>query len=504
MWACVNVISKAIASSTWEVFREEDNGNRDYQPNSRTYQLLNVRPNPEMAPIAFHETMIAVALLWGNSYAEIERDAVNRPMALWPISPDRPYQRRNMETGELEIVVRNFGRPETVLSYENVFHIHGLGFDGSCGLDLVSLASRSLLHALAAERFGLRYYENGTAMGGVLSTDQALEQTKLDAIRANIEKRVAGPDNAFKFLVLSGGMKWQSLTTTLNEGQHNETRAFLIEEVCRWFGVPPHKIAHLDRATFSNIEHEGIEFQRDGLRPWAKRGEQEVDYKLLPPGPMSVAINLDWAAEGDAKSKAETDSIYVQNGIMKRNEVRKRRGLNSIGSQGELLTVQVNMTTLDALAKGTTATPAANPNPAQPQRTPTGAPTPEQIQTATASGLFASAMRRCLRRQQHRAQEAAEGNPSTYKFRRNLDAQRGDHRRYIDTQLDDVFAALDRVGIDTMNASAVRRKMDDHLDDQQKFWINRYQSGADLTIDVEDRADEIAQELTDILEAVHA
>ena len=70
VWACVTVIAKSIASSNWEVFREDEEGNRDYQRNSLTWRLLNIRPNGEMTPFAFREAALIQALLWGNFYAD--------------------------------------------------------------------------------------------------------------------------------------------------------------------------------------------------------------------------------------------------------------------------------------------------------------------------------------------------------------------------------------------------------------------------------------------------
>lgn len=445
VWACVSVIAKTIASSFWDVFSEKPNGDRDYLPYSKTSFLLNVRPNPEMTPICFHECVLAVALLWGDSYSEIERDSMNRPVALWPLHPDRCSQRRE-EDGRLTIHVSNWGRPDTVLEYDDVYHIHGLGIDGSSGLDLVAIGARTFLQGLAMERFALKFYENGTAMGGVLTTDKDLDQKAIDALKKNVKERVAGVDNAFQFLVLSGGLKWQSLAPDLQQSQNTEMAYRHIEDVCRYFGVPPHKIAHLLRATFSNVEQQGIEFQRDGLTHWARRCEQEIDYKILPAGPVSVRINLDWAAEGDAKTKADTDSVLVQNGLMTRNQIARIRGRNSVGSLGDVLTVQVNMTTLDRVVNPpapprTAAGSLPKDDPAEPQE-----PAADNRLYETARALLVNALKRCMKRQTHRAEEAARPKKGNT-FADRLEAGRIEHVNYIVGQLAEVVATCARVNI---------------------------------------------------------
>lgn len=509
VWACVCVISKAIASSTWDIFLEKANGDREYQPNSRLHYLMNVRPNREMTPIAFHETTLAVALLWGNSYAEIERDIMNRPIALWPLEPWRCWLERGYwddkgnflydMTGELALRVQNYDRPDSFLHYEDVYHVHGLGLDGNSGLDLVGLAERSFLQTLAAERFAMKFYEHGTSMGGVLSSEKDLDETKLGAIRKNVQDRVAGVDNAFEFLVLGGGLKFQPLAGTLHDGQFNDTRYFLIEEACRWFGVPPHKIAHLLHATFSNIEHQGIDFDRDGLVPWKRRCEQEADYKLLPVGPVSVRINTDWVAEGDSKTKSETDSILVQNGLMTRNQVSKIRGRNSLGAGGDVLTIQSNMATLDNIIKA--PPPGSQPKQIGPGgNDPNNDPnnpddTPADTKKVVKS-LVVLALRRTLKRQLNRANAAAAGAVKDAKnFERRLDATANAQVLYTHSQLVEVQNTCNDLGIFVnLDALNFAKKA---CSDERAMLMTAYGQGRIAGFcDIEQRANVLAEALS--------
>lgn len=349
VWACVTVISKAIASCPWEAFTEDDAGNRMYRRSSRVWGLLNIRPNPEMTPFAFREAALIQSLLWGNFYAEIERDVAGRPVAIWPISAERCCLER-FPNGRLMVRIDNHDGGIIYLEYKDVFHIHGPSIDGLEGFDAVVLAARSLAHAAAAETFGSAFYGNGTQMGGVLTAPHNLSPEAKAELRESLNARHQGPENAFKFMLAEGGMQYEKLTVDPETAQFIETRQFLVEEVCRWFGVPPHKVQHLLRATFNNIEHLGIEFVRDALIPWCERLRQEADWKLVPGSMrgMRTRIDTDWLAEGDAKSKAETDAQLVQNGLLTRNEARRRRGLNTHPDADDL-TVQVNMTTLDKI-----------------------------------------------------------------------------------------------------------------------------------------------------------
>lgn len=357
VWACVTVIAKAIASSDWAVFREDEAGNREPQKGTTVWKLLNLRPNDEMTPYAYRVAILIQALVYGNSFSEIERDMMGRAVALWPLYPDRCCLERDTATGKLVLRVNNQDGGIATLPYADVFHVHGPSLDGVAGFDLVKLAARSLAQNAAAERFSSSFYANGAAVGGILKSAANIGAEKRKELREEVSARHKGPDKAFNFMVLDGGLDFQKLTVDPEQAQFVETRYFLIEETCRWFGVPPHKIAHLLRATNNNIEHQGLEFVRDALTPWCESLRQEADWKLVAGSGrfLRTRIDTDWLSAGDAKSRAETDSILVMAGIKLRNEARRDRGLNSLGADGDVPTVN----------PGTTALPIALAAPAK-------------------------------------------------------------------------------------------------------------------------------------------
>lgn len=416
VWAAANVIAKAISSSVWSVFRALPNGNREMAEGTPLYRLLNARPNGEMTAYAFRETALIQAMLWGDFFAEIERDLLGRPVALWPLLPDRAKLERNIETDALELKVTNQYGSYTTLPYRDVFHLHGPSLNGIAGMDTVMAAAKTLAHMKAAEEFGVSFYDNGVNPSGVLSTDEKLTQQQRDELAEGLNEKHAGPRNGSRVLIMSHGLRWQPISIEPDKAQFIETRKLLIEEVARWFGVPPHKIGHLDRATFNNIEHQGIEFVRDALTPWCERLRQEADAKLtMLRDPLMTRIDIDWHAEGDAKSKAETDKILTSGGIITINEARRRRGMNTVGPEGDVLMVQGQMIPLDRIG-GDDAEP-------------------EQA----AEMLFAQALAPEIRRLWHRARDAGDA------LRDRMDALMEDHGRRVGAAIQvkaDVLRAL--------------------------------------------------------------
>lgn len=365
VWACVDAIAKAIASCRWNVFEPLDNGGRKVLPNDPVSWLLNTRANSDMTAVGFREAMLYTAIPHGNAYAEIVRDGGGRVAALWPLAEERVTPRRDPNTWELFYEYRQPDGSTVRLEQRQVFHLRGPGVSGLLGDNLVARAIKSISAAAAQERFSGTFFGNGANPGGVLEVSGKMDPTVLERLKNDFAEKRQGPENAHKPLILEGGMKWTPTAVEPQKSQLVEARQFSVEEICRWFGVPPHKVQHLLRSTFSNIEHQSIEFVRDALTPWARRLEQEADFKLFPQmrGPWRyTSIDLAPLTFGDAYSRAQAHAIWRQNGIMSANEIRAAEGLNEAGPNGNVLLVQSNLTTVERLmAPPPAALPAGEP-----------------------------------------------------------------------------------------------------------------------------------------------
>lgn len=352
VWACVDVMAKALASCRWNIYLPKPGGRRELLENDPAFWLLNTRPNPEMTAIALREALLYVAIPFGNAYAEIVLNNASRVAELWPLEHDRVTPRRNRETGKMfyEYVQPNGEHVE--LPPERVFHLRGPGLNGLMGDNLIARAAKALSVTAAQERYAASFFGRGAQPSGVLEFPGTLGEDAYKRLQDEWQKNRVGPENAHRPLILEAGMKFQPLSVEPQKSQMVESRQFSVEEICRWFGVPPHKIQHLLRATYSNIEHSSLEFVRDALTPWARRLEQEADFKLFRQdrGPWKfTAIDTAPLSYGDAYSRAQAQAIWRQNGIMTANEIRAREGLNDAGPDGDVLLVQSNMTTIEAL-----------------------------------------------------------------------------------------------------------------------------------------------------------
>ena len=166
------------------------------------------------------------------------------------------------------------------------------------------------------------------------------------------------------------------------DAQMLETRKFGVEEICRFFGVPPHMIGDLDKSSFSNIEQQSLEFVKYTLDPWVIRFEQAITAKLLTEGErrsVYVKFNLEGLLRGDYASRMNGYAVARQNGWMSANDIRELENLDRIDEAegGDLYLVNGNMLPLNlAGAYATTQTPNSedeNPAPDPPeQQKPSG------------------------------------------------------------------------------------------------------------------------------------
>lgn len=352
MWACGMAISKPLAASTCEVFAVDGEGNRTLQRGIPLWELLNFSPNPsEGAITAFHfwQSKIFEAVLAGDSYAEIERSRGGTPVALHSLHRRRVMPRYDSR-GRAYYEYTNPNGGVVNLDPQDVFHVRAPTYDGLTSYRLWEVGRLLFNYSRAVEVFGASYFANGAHLGEVFETDRELTEAQWQRLQEQLETQHGGPGAANDYMILENGLKFKTIASSPEAAQFIQTRQFLVEEVCRFTGVPPHKISHLLRSTFNNIEEQNIDFKNDTLIPWATPIQQEIKLKLIGRrSPLDAEFDLDWISEGSILDVAEADAKRVTHGIATRDEIRQRRGLNKRGGKADTLTVQKQMKDLEEL-----------------------------------------------------------------------------------------------------------------------------------------------------------
>ncbi|MBX3579901.1 MAG: phage portal protein [Rhizobiaceae bacterium] len=361
VWACLRYLSQTVAVLPWHVMRDTLKGG-ERAPNNPVDWLLWKRPSPEWSSFQFRETLMHWALRWGNGYAEIERDVYGRPIALWPLHPERVSVCRDPETNEMFYEVRNQYGGKVEIPSRDMFHIRGFG-EGVVGLSVIEYAAESIGWARAAILFAAAFYGNGATPTTVVLNKKPLRKEGLDRQKAEFEQLYGGPRKSHRTAFLDNEADIKRVGLNAQETQLLETQQFLVEEICRWFGVPPHKVMHLLRSTYNNIEHQAIEVVVDSISPWAKRFEDEADAKLFGEARwrgLYTKMNMNALLRGDMKARMEFYKGMQFVGAYSPNDILRKEDENTIGEDGDIHVMQEQMSTLEFIREKKQKTEAAS------------------------------------------------------------------------------------------------------------------------------------------------
>ena len=405
-FACIQAISQDFAKLPIKVIQTRADGGKDILRDHPVAPLVMDSPNDSMAPNTWKMVTQSHVLGWGNGFAEITRDLAGRPQRLDIIHPDRVTASR--QDGQVYYTVKA-DNEEVVKNGADIIHIRGMGGE-LMGWSIVQLGANSLAAAISKQDYTRSYFQNHTQTGLVAHTDQRLNDTAKERLVEQMEKRLRGPDKSFRFLVMDAGLKLTPTMISAGDAQLLESMIFSVQDVARWFRIPLHKIGELTHATFSNIEHQALEYVSDTLMPWCVAWEEELGRKLLTPADRAAGIeikcNLDALLRADSKSRAEFHRTLFNIGARTPNEIRRYEGQNpNPDAASDKYYIGANMLPLDAVATARDNAEASQV-----------APVNEDSRAANADQLWVVLVEACDRvtRKQAKAEESAQKKPVQY------------------------------------------------------------------------------------------
>jgi len=343
VFSCVRLISGTIASLPLPVYRNIEPRGKLRDKNHDLYKILHDRPNPEQSSYQWRQMGLAHQLLWGDWISEIEyRD--NKPVALWPIPPWLVDVKRG-DRGFVYYDVTLPNQQVVRLPAYKVLHIRNLMTDGLRGMSCIRAGAEAIGLSIAAEEFGARFYGEGANVGGLIEYPGKLKDDKLDEFKNSLRESYTGLGKSHRLMVLEEGTKYHRVGIPPNEAQFLELRKFQVAEIGRLFGISQlHKIGDLERATFSNIEQQNIEFVVDTIRPLLVNIEQEINYKLFNDTPHFSEFVVDGLLRGDTQTRYQAYSVARQWGWLSANDVRELENMNPLpDDQGDMYLIPMNM-----------------------------------------------------------------------------------------------------------------------------------------------------------------
>ena len=335
VYSCVRVVTEDIAKLPLILYRRLRKGGKERAKDHPLYRVLHSRPNGWQTSFEFRQLFQRNLELRGNAYAEKIIGSDGRIEQLIPIHPDRVEETEQLPNGKIRYQIRKDGGERRPYLQEQIFHLRGFSTDGITGMSTIREQRESIGVGLSAQQFRLNMYRNGGRPSGALihPAPQAPKQEGREDFRNRIRQEYGGPENAGKIMVLWENMKWEPMGMTMEDAQFIEAIKADWFQICGMFRVPPHKTGNLERATFSNIEEQAIEYVVDGLMGRIARWEQAISRDLLTEAGQDeyfVEFLIDGLLRGNVQNRYTAYSIARRGKWMNANEIRELENMNPI------------------------------------------------------------------------------------------------------------------------------------------------------------------------------
>ena len=345
VYSCVNILSETLSTLPLFLYKEETKNKKNIKQKAKThplYMLLLDEPNEDMTSVAYFQLVMLELTLRGNHYSQIIRNNAGKVTAIYPLKNER-MQIVRLESGKLAYIYRHTTLGEVPLEASEVLHFKGMTLDGIVGISPITYNRHTIGASIAMEEFGSTLFKNGATPSGVVSGEgvKSMSDTAFERFKKSFRDAYTGIMNAGKPLILEDGFKFTPITISNRDGQYIESRKFTKAEIASIFRVPLHMINELDKATFSNIEHQSIKFVTDAIYPWAVRIEKELKKKLLTQQEKKnfyMKFSLAALLRGDVSSRYTAYESAITKGCwMSRNEARELEDLNPIDGLDEMI-----------------------------------------------------------------------------------------------------------------------------------------------------------------------
>lgn len=337
VFACTRVIAEDIGKLPAMVYSIGADEARQKATTSPYWKLIHKKPNSWMTSQSLRETLTAWALLRGDGFG-LKNIIGNQVRELLPLHPKR-VRIEQLDDFELIYHVRQANGQEKALTRREVFHLSGLSLDGINGVGVVSLARQTLGTSLAAQRHAAKFFANGLQTSGVFTHPKQLSDPAYERLKASLREDFAA-DQVYSPMLLEEGTSWVQTGLSSEDSQFLESRKFEVDEICRWFRVSPHKVANLERATFSNIEQQAIEHVTDTLMPWATRWEHALNQQVIGTDAVFAELLFDALLRGTTLDRYRAYQIAAGGNApwRTRNELRRLENLGPLPGLDDILT----------------------------------------------------------------------------------------------------------------------------------------------------------------------
>ena len=358
VYSCFYVLSSSLAQLPLHVLRKVKDGDREKIERATdhpVFYLLHDEPSMWQTSYEWRESKMNQTLAWGNGFSEIARRRNGEITAIetiesWQVSPPE----KGKASGQwLYPVFDEDSQKNRAVRPENMLHIKAMTSQAKWGISPIRLHAETIGLGLAAQKYGSQFFGSGGRPSGILVNKSGGRGDSASNLKKAWKEGGIGKGGG-RTALLHGDIDYKAITITPEEAQFLESRKLTRSEIAGIFNVPAHMINDLDKATFSNITQQSIQFVRHTMVPWVVKYEQELNRKLFTTAERKagyyVKFNLSGLLRGTPKERAEFYHYAITDGWMDRNEARAFEEMNQRDGLDQLL-ISVNAKHPDELTQ---------------------------------------------------------------------------------------------------------------------------------------------------------
>lgn len=337
VYACTRVLSETVGQLPLILYRRLPGKGKERVTDHPIARLIR-KPNNYQTRQDFTEMLTGHVALRGNGYA-FKNVVGGEVRELIPFRPDQVEPRLN-EFNIIHYDVRQSDGSKRTYTQDQIFHIKGFSSGSIVGDSVLRHAKETIGIAIAIRRHGAMFFKNGGKFRGIITHPGHFDDDDaVDRFRKTWDTATGG-ENAFETAILEDGLKWEAVSMSNEDSQFLESGKFSVEEIARFFRVQLHKIQSMDKATFSNIEQQALEFVTDTMMPWFVRWELNISEQLIAPedrDELFVEFLIEGLLRGDSKARGEFYNKAIMSGWLNRNEVRVKENMNKVAGLDDFL-----------------------------------------------------------------------------------------------------------------------------------------------------------------------
>ena len=342
VFAAVNIYAGVFASVPKKIMRRLPGGGSEVAYDHPMYDRLHTKPNDtDMSAWNWIFSQVAHKFIWGQWLTWVKFHSY-RHRELIPLLPDRTHLDSYNKNRYVTITD---GRHEYIPASQ-VMHIPHFSLNGVTGKGVIHYARESLGISTALDQFAASYFGSGTHAGGIMQMQGNVDTEEKKRLQVDFNEKYSGLGKSHKVIFVTNA-EYKPDNADPEKSQALESRQFSVEEVARWMNLPPHILRDLSRATFSNIEHQGIELVVYSFYPFASQIENAMNIAFFDEEERReyyVNFELKGLLRGDIKARTEFYTAMVDRGIFNSDDVLRLEDMNpQPNGLGSVYLVPLNM-----------------------------------------------------------------------------------------------------------------------------------------------------------------